>query len=111
MVSSSSSSYKPRKMSNKTQPVLYGPSKRRCDAFALGALCAWLRSHGVECDKTMTYATSERFGALGTAKRDMDEGEAAFSLPLRSKAFIYSKMTQRLADSIMFNPIKILLHV
>jgi len=82
----SSSSYKPRKRSNKTQPVLYGPSKRRADAYALGALCAWLRSHGVECDKTTTYATSERFGALGTAKRDMDEGEAAFSLPLRSRA-------------------------
>jgi len=73
-------------MSNKVRPVLYGPSKRRCDAYALGALCAWLRSHGVECDVTTMFATSERFGALGTAKRDMDEGAEAFSLPLRSKA-------------------------
>jgi len=86
MMEASSSSYKPRKMSNKPQPVLYGPTKRRADAYVLGALCAWLRSHGVECDKTTTYATSERFGALGTAKRDMDEGEAAFSLPLRSRS-------------------------
>jgi hypothetical protein len=86
LMEASSSSYKPRKMSNKPQPVLYGPTKRRADAYVLGALCAWLRSHGVECDKTTTYATSERFGALGTAKRDMDEGEAAFSLPLRSRS-------------------------